>query len=196
MVTKTIQFHKSILTALLLGVSLLASASVNLVFGDSSGDVALTAKGRTIAQQLEDRSTTLNVRNSSLDEPELSGSHINVTTVNGVVLLTGEVGSAEAKQIVESRATQLDNVRQVVNELRVSQSLRAKDMLHDQWIKSRVKLQLGRVEDFPASKVIVVVSNDVVYLMGVVSTTVGKIAAEVARRVQGVDRVISVFETS
>lgn len=196
MVTKTIQFHKSILTALLLGVSLLASASVNLVFGDSSGDVALTAKGRTIAQQLEDRSTTLNVRNSSLDEPELSGSHINVTTVNGVVLLTGEVGSAEAKQIVESRATQLDNVRQVVNELRVSQSLRAKDMLHDQWIKSRVKLQLGRVEDFPASKVIVVVSNDVVYLMGVVSPTVGKIAAEVARRVQGVDRVISVFETS
>ena len=196
MVTKTIQFHKSILTALLLGVSLLAPASVNLVFGDSSGDVALTAKGRTIAQQLEDRSTTLNVRNSSLDEPELSGSHINVTTVNGVVLLTGEVGSAEAKQIVESRATQLDNVRQVVNELRVSQSLRAKDMLHDQWIKSRVKLQLGRVEDFPASKVIVVVSNDVVYLMGVVSTTVGKIAAEVARRVQGVDRVISVFETS
>ncbi len=196
MVTKTIQFHKSILTALLLGVSLLASASVNLVFGDSSGEVALTAKGRTIAQQLEDRSTTLNVRNSSLDEPELSGSHINVTTVNGVVLLTGEVGSAEAKQIVESRATQLDNVRQVVNELRVSQSLRAKDMLHDQWIKSRVKLQLGRVEDFPASKVIVVVSNDVVYLMGVVSTTVGKIAAEVARRVQGVDRVISVFETS
>ena len=196
MVTKTIQFHKSILTALLLGVSLLASASVNLVFGDSSGDVALTAKGRTIAQQLEDRATTLNVRNSSLDEPELSGSHINVTTVNGVVLLTGEVGSAEAKQIVESRATQLDNVRQVVNELRVSQSLRAKDMLHDQWIKSRVKLQLGRVEDFPASKVIVVVSNDVVYLMGVVSTTVGKIAAEVARRVQGVDRVISVFETS
>ena len=196
MVTKTIQFHKSILTALLLGVSLLASANVNLVFGDSSGDVALTAKGRTIAQQLEDRSTTLNVRNSSLDEPELSGSHINVTTVNGVVLLTGEVGSAEAKQIVESRATQLDNVRQVVNELRVSQSLRAKDMLHDQWIKSRVKLQLGRVEDFPASKVIVVVSNDVVYLMGVVSQTVGKIAAEVARRVQGVDRVISVFETS
>lgn len=196
MVTKTIQFHKSILTALLLGVLLLASASVNLVFGDSSGDVALTAKGRTIAQQLEDRSTTLNVRNSSLDEPELSGSHINVTTVNGVVLLTGEVGSAEAKQIVESRATQLDNVRQVVNELRVSQSLRAKDMLHDQWIKSRVKLQLGRVEDFPASKVIVVVSNDVVYLMGVVSPTVGKIAAEVARRVQGVDRVISVFETS
>lgn len=196
MVTKTIRFHKSIFTALLLGVSLLSPASVVPVFGDSGDDVDLSAKGRTVAQQLEDRATTLNVRNSSLDEPELSGSHINVTTVNGVVLLTGEVGSAEAKQIVESRATRLDKVRQVVNELRVTQSLGAKDMIHDQWIKSRVKFQLGRVEDFPVSKVIVVVSNDVVYLMGVVSAQVGKIATEVARRVQGVDRVISVFETS
>ena len=173
---------------------ILLAISSSTVYSDTVETRDTSTAGRSLTQHIDDRGVTLSIRNKATGRSELDKSHINVTTVNGIVLLTGEVPSAKAKEIVEEVAQNNGSVRQVVNELRVTESIGAKDILHDQWIKSRIRIRLGRVEEIPENKIVVVVSNDVAYLMGIVSKDVAKYAAEAVRTTKGVDRVISVFE--
>ena len=71
---------------------------------------------RTLLKQLSDKSLTFNIRNSiNADEDLVSNSHINVTTVNGIVLLTGSVPSAEDKNWVHEQCAKYADVRQIVN---------------------------------------------------------------------------------
>ncbi len=173
---------------------ILLAISSSIVYSDTVETRDTSTAGRSLTQHIDDRGITLSIRNKAIGHSELDKSHINVTTVNGIVLLTGEVPSARAKEIVEEVAQNNGSVRQVVNELRVTESISAKDILHDQWIKSRIRIRLGRVEEIPENRIIVVVSNDVAYLMGIVTEEIAKYAAEAVRTTKGVDRVISVFE--
>ena len=123
------------------------------------------------------------------------GSHVNATSYNRRVLLTGEAPTEEMKKQVEDAVRNLTNVKEVVNELKVAGASSLAGRGNDALITSNVKaLMVNNEKKFSVMHIKVLTEANVVYLMGLVSASEGEAAAEIARRAQGVSRVVKVFE--
>jgi osmotically-inducible protein OsmY len=123
------------------------------------------------------------------------GAHVNATSYNRRVLLTGEAPTEEMKKQVEEAVRALTNVKEVVNELKVAGASSLASRGNDSLITSNVKaLMVNSGGKFSTMHIKVLTEANVVYLMGMVSQAEGEAAAEVARRAQGVSRVVKVFE--
>lgn len=120
--------------------------------------------------------------------------HINVTSYNGVVVLTGEVLSRSLRNRAINIVRHMDKVRRVHNELRVADLAGFQSRTSDSWITSKVKAQMITTKGFTSSQVKVVTEAGTVYLMGLVTKDTGNQAAEIARNVSGVKRVVKLFE--
>lgn len=121
--------------------------------------------------------------------------HVDVTSYNRTVLITGEVPDDATKAYIERIVAAQPNVKAVQNEMRVTTgnptfSSRANDAL----ITSKVKARFVDSGKFPANVVKVVTQNGTVYLMGLVTRTEGDMATQVARETSGVMGVVRVFE--
>lgn len=124
------------------------------------------------------------------------GSHVNATSYNRRVLLTGEAPTEEMKKQVEDAIRGLTNVKEVVNELKVAGASSLAARGNDALITSNVKALMVNNDKlrFSVVHVKVLTEANIVYLMGLVTAAEGEAAAEVARRAQGVSRVVKVFE--
>ena len=121
--------------------------------------------------------------------------HVDVTSYNRTVLITGEVADEPTKADIEAIVTRQPNVKAVQNEIRItagnpSMSSRANDAL----ITSKVKARFVDTGKFPANIVKVVTQNGTVYLMGLVTRNEGDMATQIARETSGVMGVVRVFE--
>ena len=127
-------------------------------------------------------------------QPMSSRSHIVVTTFNRIILLTGQTPKAQWRQQAEQTVRRLPRVRQVYNELEVAPPASLPALSQDGFITSSVKTALIRSDDVSANAVKVVTESRVVYLLGLVTRRQADAAAELARRVSGVDKVVLLFE--
>jgi len=121
-------------------------------------------------------------------------AHVNITSYNRVVLLTGEVPDEPAKRVAEDVAKTQGNVRNVVNELVVGPYTAFSSRSSDTVITSKVKARFVDGRKFSANHVKVVTENGVVFLMGLVKPQEAVDATEIARNTSGVQRVVKVFE--
>ncbi len=152
-------------------------------------------QSRTFVQKMEDTGTTFKISNFIKKNEELEkSSNINVTTVNDIVLLTGTVKTAEQKEWVQNLSESHPNVREVINELRVSKKRGLRQMTRDKYTQAAIKLQLSSYLRSESTGVYVVVAFDTVYLMGHVDSEVAKFATAIARSQNSVERVITIFE--
>ena len=85
-------------------------------------------------------------------------------------------------------------IKRIHNELENTQKRGILSRGNDTWIATKVRTLMFANEKIAANQVKVVVENGVVYLMGIVTETEGDTAANVARNVVGVTKVIKVFE--
>ena len=145
--------------------------------------------------KLEDESIELRIAQSL--RRNISGSgHINVTSYNRIVLLTGEVGSSAEKERADRLAKSQENVSAVVNELAIepasSLTQRSKDII----TTGQIKALMVNEKDLQANAFKVVVDRGIVYLMGRVTTREAQRASEIALsgRVSSVVKVVRVFE--
>jgi osmotically-inducible protein OsmY len=120
--------------------------------------------------------------------------HVNVTSYNRTVLLTGEVPDAAAKAEVEQQVAAVANVKAISNELLVGGISSFASRSNDTYITSKVKARFIDANKFAANHVKVVTENAVVYLMGLVTQGESAAAVEVARTTAGVQKVVRVFE--
>ena len=148
---------------------------------------------RTSATQLEDETIELRAGNR-LGEVLGSLAHINVTSYNRQVLLTGEVPDAASKQLAEQTVTKVDNVRSVVNELVVMRASSLTQRGNDVYITGKVKATLVDAKDLTATAFKVVTERGTVYLMGRVTQREADRATERVRQVSGVSRLVRVFD--
>lgn len=124
-----------------------------------------------------------------------SDIHVNVTSYNGIVLLTGEVATEASKNDVAQLVRSLPKVRVVQNELVVGPTSSFSARTNDTVITSKVKSRFVEAHSkFQINHVKVVTERSVVYLMGIVRRDEGDAAAEIARTTSGVERVVKVFE--
>ncbi len=120
--------------------------------------------------------------------------HINVTSFNRVVLLTGEALSRATRDKVVDIVRHLDKVRRVHNEIRVADLTGLSARTNDTWITSKIKTQMLTTKGFDSSRIKVVTEDGSVFLMGLVTKEIGNQAAAIAREISGVKRVVKVFE--
>ena len=120
--------------------------------------------------------------------------HVNVTSFNRIVLLTGEVPTEEMRQEIQKIAQGTKSVRDVRNEIALDKPTALQSWTDDSYITSKVMANMLGNEHVNQYYVKVVTENGVVYLMGLVTRKEGEAAAEVAANTSGVKRVVKVFE--
>lgn len=182
-----------------------AALTVAALGGALSGCVALVGGGaavagmsavdrRTTGTQVEDQGIELRAGNR-VSEVVGDKARVSVTSYNRMVLLTGQAGNATDKATIEKLVREQATVRQVYNEIEVvpftaTLGQRSKDTM----ITGQVKASLVNAKDITSSAIKVVTENNVVYLMGIVTPRESKRAAEIARGVNDVTKVVRLFE--
>ncbi|MGG7605083.1 BON domain-containing protein [Massilia sp. BKSP1R2A-1] len=184
-----------LLSKIVLGTALAASLSgcVALAVGGAAATALATNDRRTIGMQTEDKA--INVK-AEIKLQQLTGEngHVNVTSYNRKVLLTGEVRDEAMKAAAEREVRAIDNVVSVINELEIAGPSSYTSRSNDALITTKVKASLVDKKTVSATAFKVTTERGVVYLMGLVTPREGNIAADVAKGVPGVNRVVKIFE--
>ncbi len=181
------------LLALLAGSSLLSACAPLALGGAMLGGAMSFTDRRTSGAQLEDEGIEFKV-SSRLREVLGERGHVNITSYNRTALLTGEVPTDADRSRAEQTVTGIENVRGIVNELAVGGNSSLTARTSDTILTSKVKASYLDTKDLQANTIKVVSERGTVYLMGRVTEREAGRAAEVARGVGGVARVVKVFE--
>lgn len=169
------------------------SGCAAVVVGGAAATGYMVAEDRrTVGTMTEDEG--IEVKAVSRIGEKINDAHINVTSYNRAVLLTGEVPSEAAKADAERIARAVENVRSVFNELQVAGNSSMQARTNDSVLTSKVKGRFVDAGKFSPLHVKVVTENGIVYLMGLVKRQEATDAAEVARTTGGVRKVVRVFE--
>jgi len=187
---------KSLFVLALAGVvGLSACVPLPLLLGGGAvaGSVMVASDRRTSGTVVEDNAIQLkssNRINDNLGERV----HVNVTSYNRQILLTGEVPSEQDKQLVEKIVSEVENVRGVVNELAVLGNSTFTQRSNDALVTSRVKANLIDAKDLFANSFKVTTERGTVYLMGRVTLRESNRATEVVTGTSGVQRLVRILE--
>jgi len=184
--------------------SLLIAIAAPLVAGVLSGCLGVAAVGmggavvsavdrRTTGAQVDDEGIELRAGNR-VGERFGDKVHVDLTSYNRSVLITGEVPDENAKSEIEKIVTGTTNVRSVTNDLQVAGGSSLTSRANDATITGKVKARFLDANQFNAFQVKVVTEASVVYLMGIVTESEAAAAVEIARTTGGVRKVVKVFE--
>ena len=169
------------------------SACAPLVVGGAVMGGMMATDRRTTGTQVEDEGIELRAVNR-IRETLGDRAHVNVTSFNRQVLLTGEVPTAQDGATVDQIVAGVTNVRGVVNDLAEMPSTSLGQRSNDVLITGKVRASFVDAKDIFASAYKVVTERNVVYLMGLVTPREATRATEIARGVGGVSKVVRVFE--
>ena len=184
---------RTAIIALMLALPLVQGCGALVVGGAAATGVVISQDRRTMGTLTEDEGIEIKVA-GRVGERFKDGVHINVTSYNRMVLLTGEVPDAEARTEVERIAWAVENVRSVHNEVAVAGVSSFTVRSNDSLITTKVKTRFLDSQKLNPLHVKVVTENSVVYLLGLVSKQEAAAATELARTTSGVQKVVRVFE--
>ncbi|MGB5179789.1 MAG: BON domain-containing protein [Gammaproteobacteria bacterium] len=185
------------LLILILTANLLGGCAAAIVGGAAIGASAVHER-RSVGTMIDDEGIEWKVKLAINSDKSLSSqSHINVISLNAVVLLVGQTPTEALRQQATSLAKDVENVRIVHNELTLAAPNSYMTRTSDSYITSKVKTSLFQVkghDDFDPTRVKVVTENGTVYLMGILYRSEADDAARQASRVGGVQKVVKLFE--
>ena len=181
----------TVLAALTLTAAL--SGCAPLVVGGAVVTGVVATDRRTAGTQLEDESIELKVA-SAVRQNLGDRVHLNATSYNRQVLLTGEARTNADKEQAEQLAKSQENVRLVVNDLAVMPPSTLTQRSRDVVLTGQVKAAFIDAKDLQVNSFKVVTERGIVYLMGRVTAREAQRATEIARNVRGVTKVVRVFE--
>lgn len=163
-----------------------------LLGGAVVGSGLVATDRRTTGTQVEDEAIEIKAASRVRDLATLG--HVNITSYNRLVLLTGEVPGEAEKRAVEETVSRVENVRSVVNELAVLGNTSMGTRSSDSVLSGKVKATLIDAKDVQANAYKVITERGVVYLMGRVSEREARRGAELASAISGVQKVVRVFD--
>ncbi len=186
---------KLLLTTIIAAQAALLGGCVAAVGAGAVTGAAVAHDRRTAGTFVDDNLIELKAVGALQSDKELwNYSHLNVTSYNNIVLLTGESPSEALRQRAAQTVANLQKVRKVHNEVVVAAPSSLVSRSGDTVITGKVKTALINNKDVDATRIKVVTENGVVYLMGLVTQAEADSATEITRRVGGVQRVVRIFE--
>lgn len=161
--------------------------------GGAAAGAAMATDKRTSGIYIEDENIEIKA-SQQIRKTLGEEAHINVTSYNLNVLLTGEAPNETAKAEAESITRSVENVKHITNEIVVGPKSSIRDRANDTYITSKVKAKFIAEKNFSANDIKIVTEAKVVYLIGIVGTREAELATEIARTTDGVAKVVKVFE--
>jgi osmotically-inducible protein OsmY len=181
--------------ALILTAAALLSGCAGVVVGGAATTAAVANDRRTTGTVIEDQTIELKAAKAIRDNKDIdSQTHVNVTSYNQIVLVTGEANSEELRQRVIDLVRSVEKVRHVHDEIRIAPPSSFMSRSNDTMLTTKVKTKLFATKNIDATRVKVVTEAGTVYLMGLLSQDEGQLAAEAASQVGGVAKVVKLFE--
>lgn len=179
---------------LIMPVMLLQGCATAVVTGAATG-AAVIHDRRSAGTVIDDQAVEFKVSGALFSNKNIyDQSHINVTSYNGIVLLTGETPNENLKQQVTKEVQAIPNVRRIHNELLIAAPSSLPSRSSDAWITSKIKAKLTADKYIDPFYVKVVTEHGIVYLMGLVSHAEADRVVDIITQSAGVQRVIKIFE--
>jgi osmotically-inducible protein OsmY len=187
-----IMFKRSLIV---LGTVVLLQGCAAAVVAGTASAVTAANDRRTIGSQIDDNNIEIKA-SIALSEVERLEKFANISavSVNGIVLLVGQVANEEMRNEAQRTIEGVSGIRKIHNQIRIGSNTGITTQTHDSWLTSKVKAQLLTAKDISSNNIKVVTENAEVFLMGLVSDSESTQAVNIARNVSGVERVIKVFE--
>lgn len=180
-------------TASLAAGAMLLNGCIPLAVTGIAATASIATDRRSAGAQLDDELIEDKTA-SKIGDRYKNAVHVNITSFNGIVLLTGEVPDEAAKNDIDQMTRSMAKVRTVQNEMVVAPTTNLGPRSNDTLITSKVKARFVEASKFGINHVKVVTEREVVYLMGLVRRGEGDAAGEIASTTSGVQRVVKVFE--
>lgn len=179
---------------LIIPIIILQGCAAAVVTGAATG-VSLAHDRRTSGAVIDDQGIEFKASSALYDNKEIyDQSHINVTSYNGIVLITGETLTEGLKQEITALIKAIPKVTRVHNELIIAAPSSLPSRSSDSWITSKIKTKLTTDMNIDPFYIKVVTEHGVVYLMGIVSHSEADEAVAVVIKADGVQRVVKIFE--
>ncbi|WP_440906027.1 BON domain-containing protein [Catenovulum sp. SX2] len=185
----------------ILFVLLLASqttgCAIALFSGAAATTAAVSADRRDLDTQVLDHEIEQKIARAIDNEPSLfEQAHVNVVSYNRNVLLVGQATSEFVRNKVLDIAGQNTDLRDIYNEIVITQPTSAAQRAKDAWLTTKVKTRMLADKELDGHQVKVYTENQQVFLMGLLTKREKKIAVTIARNMDGVEKVIDVIETN
>jgi osmotically-inducible protein OsmY len=180
-------------SALVILMATQLTACLPAVVGGAAAGGVMAVDRRTSGIYIEDQGIEIKAEKNIKDQLG-DKIHVNVTSYNRNVLITGEADDETTKAKAEAIVKAVDNVKHVTNELAIDMKSTISNRNNDAYVTSKVKARMLKEGRFPANYVKVVTESSVVYLMGLVTKQEAQDAVEIASGTDGVYRVVKVFE--
>jgi osmotically-inducible protein OsmY len=183
------------LVSLTLCTSLLMSGCAEVINATTSKPIEMKANERTMGAKLNDNEIeTASKVNIKKADPQLEHAHVSIDSFNGIVLLTGQVPSDELRNLVADTVYKLNPVREIHNELVVSEPTNFAARSQDAWISTKIKAQLLADSETESRRVHFVTENQAVFLMGIVTHAEADRIVNMVSHTADVQKVVKVFE--
>ncbi|MBQ62211.1 MAG: phospholipid-binding protein [Gammaproteobacteria bacterium] len=150
---------------------------------------------RTFGTRLDDsRKESLAKRNIKAADPKLDEAHLDVTSFNGTILITGQVATETLVGIASKAIEGMRNIKKVHNELEVAGPTSLIARANDNWLTTKIKSSMAVSSATDANRIKVVTENGIVYLLGLLTREEAEAAVQLTRKTYGVQKIVKVFE--
>ena len=185
---------KKLTFILIISVPLLTGCVAAVATGAVIGS-DMASDRRTTGIYIEDGSIELKTSSAIAEDSLLKAStSISVVSFNRVVLLVGQAPNQELKTRASDIVRNTENIRRVHNEIRIASPDSFLSGTSDSWITTKAKSLMLAEKDFPSKHIKVITENGEIFLMGMVTRSEADKAIAIVREIDGVERVVQVFE--
>lgn len=187
--------HKLVLaaTALITALPLLQGCIPAVIATGATAGVMSAHDRRTTGAQADDEALEWKAA-QQVPEAYKESAHLNFTSFNRHLLITGEVPSEEARSAIGEQVGKLEGVKEVFNETVVGPASSLSTRTNDSYVTSKVKARLVDEKTLSANHIKVVTEAGTAFLMGIVTDHEAKVAVAVTRRTAGVVKVVNLME--
>jgi len=171
--------------ALLIGGAAIGGAAAAVILYDH----------RDVKAIFQDNNTVYDIKQKLIANQDISlQCHIVVSSYNGTVLLAGQAPTQALKDKITQITKTIPNIKRLYNELTIEAPSSELTRTSDAWITTKVKTQLLATDALKSGQFKVITENGTVFLMGIVNRSQAQLAVDVSRHIDGVQKVVKVFE--
>ena len=184
-----------LITLLLVGFAVILQGCTGVIIAGGATAGTMANDRRTSGAYVDDETIEWKIIDVLYQDEQIDQqTHLNATSYNGIVLLTGEIPNQEMRVKIDEKIRSIRGVRQLHDETSIAAPSSMMSRSGDTWITSKVKTAMLTDDTDMGARTKVVTDKGVVYLMGIVSPQEADKLTEIARRVGGVQKVVKVFE--
>lgn len=176
-------------------ILIILSGCESLLIAGAATGAAASQDRRSVSTQFEDEKTELKTIIAMFDNDDVwKDTNIEVVSYNNVILMIGQAPTATLKEKATDEVKKIAKQKKVHNQIRIAAPISFFARRNDEYLTTKIKSSMLFTSEFPSSKVKVVTENAEVFLMGLMTQQEAEKAVEITRNVDGVKKVIKVFE--